>query len=94
MLSISATARDQDYNSFGPRSAAKAVRAMELARSVVSIELLTAAEAIEHHRPLKSGPEVEAAHARIRGVVKRLDADRPPSPDIASIDSLVAGGLL
>ncbi|HVZ92910.1 MAG TPA: histidine ammonia-lyase, partial [Phycisphaerales bacterium] len=52
---IPTSAGMEDYNSFGPRAAAKARRALELTTHVVAIELLCAAEAIEHHRPLKSG---------------------------------------
>ena len=84
----------EDYNSFGPRSAAKAARAVELARNVIAIELLCAAEAIEYHRPLKSGPLVERAHKAIRKVVKRLDGDRSPAPDIAAIAELIESGAL
>jgi histidine ammonia-lyase len=89
---ISTSAGMEDYNSFGPRSAAKARRALELARQVVAIELLCACEAIEHHRPLKSGKAVEAAHAKIRRPVPKLTADRPPAPDIRLIEHLIAIG--
>lgn len=84
----------EDYNSFGPRSAAKAARAIELARSVVAIELLCAAEGLEYHRPLKSGVRVEAAHRMIRDRVGRLVTDRPPGPDISAIARLIEGGEL
>jgi histidine ammonia-lyase len=91
---ISTSAGIEDYNSFGPRSAAKAARALELARHVVAIELLCAAQAIEYHRPLKSGKGVEAAYAKIRAIVPPLSNDRPPSPDIEAISSLIASGAL
>ncbi len=91
---IPTSAGIEDYNSFGPRAAAKARRALELARHVIAIELLCAAEAIEHHRPLRSGKGVERAHAAVRSVVPRLDADRPPSPDIAAIERLIQDGSL
>ena len=84
----------EDYNSFGPRSAAKARHGLELAARVVAIELLCAAEAIEYHRPLKSGAAVERAHATIREVVPKLTADRSPSPDIEAIVGLIWEGRL
>jgi histidine ammonia-lyase len=87
---ISTSAGIEDYNSFGPRSAAKAARALELARNVIAIELLCAAQALEYHRPLKSGLGVEDAYAKIRAVVPPLFSDRPPSPDIAAIATLIA----
>ncbi len=86
---IPTSAGTEDYNSFGPRSAAKARRALDLARDVVAIELLCAAEAIEYQRPLMSGTLVEQAHAAIRSRVPRLTADRPLSADIANISLLI-----
>jgi histidine ammonia-lyase len=92
VANISTSAGMEDYNSFGPRSAAKARRALELARSVIAIELLCAGEAVEHHRPLKSSPAVERALKIIRKRVPKLKADRPPAPDIAEIEKMIAAG--
>jgi histidine ammonia-lyase len=89
---ISTSAGMEDYNSFGPRSAAKARRALDLTRSVVAIEFLCASQALEHHRPLRSGAGVERAHQTIRAKVRRLTADRPPAPDIVSIERMIARG--
>lgn len=91
---LSTSAGVEDYNSFGPRSAAKARRAADLMRKVIAIEMLCAAEAIEQHRPLRSSPPVEAAIKVIRRRVPRLTADRPPSPDIAAIEKLIDTGAL
>lgn len=92
VANIPTSAGMEDYNSFGPRAAAKARRALDLCTGVVAIELLTAAEAIEHQRPLRSGAGVERAHAVVRSVVSRLLADRPPAPDIAAIEALIRAG--
>ncbi len=89
---LATSAGTEDYNSFGPRAAAKARRAMELCRNVVAVELLCAAEALESHRPLRSGADVEKAHAIVRSVVPPLDHDRPPSPDIEAISELIRQG--
>ncbi|MBX9737562.1 MAG: histidine ammonia-lyase, partial [Phycisphaerales bacterium] len=82
---ISTCAGMEDYNSFGPRGAAKARRALELATNVVAIELLCAAQAIDTHRPLRSGRGVEAAHAKIRSKVKTLREDRVLTGDVGAI---------
>ncbi len=94
VANISTSAGQEDYNSFGPRSAAKAVRACELATNVVAIELLSSAEAVERHRPLRSGTLVERVIERIRTRVPRLVADRPPAPDIAAIAQYISSGEL
>ncbi len=90
---LSTCAGVEDYNSFGPRAAAKAMRAIELAESVVAIELLCAAEALEFHRPHRTGTKLERVHALIRGRVERFTTDRPPSPDIERVAELIRGGV-
>lgn len=92
VANVPTCAGTEDYNSYGPRSAAKARRAVELAEHVVSVELLTSAEAIEHQRPLRSGEGVERAHAVIRERVPKLDADRSLAPDLAAIRSMIRAG--
>jgi len=84
----------EDYNSFGPRSAAKAARGVELCRTVLAVELLCAAQGIECHRPLRSGKGVERAVAAVRGVVPKLTQDRSPAGDIAKLSALIASGGL
>lgn len=82
----------EDYNSFGATSAHKFDRAVRLARTVVAIELLCMTEALERHRPLTSGPRVEAVAALVREVAPASTDDRPPAPLIASIDALIDAG--
>lgn len=89
---IPTSAGMEDYNSMGATSALKVRRSLERCRQVVAIELLCAAEAMEYQRPLRSGDGVERAHATIRTAVPRRTADRPPSPDIATIERLIAQG--
>ncbi|HED53404.1 MAG TPA: histidine ammonia-lyase [Phycisphaerales bacterium] len=89
VANISTSAGIEDYNSFGPRAASKAARAVELAEIVVAIELLTAAQAIESHRPLKTGERLEHAHRVIREHVPALKADRSPAPDIETLAELI-----
>lgn len=88
---VGTSAGMEDYNSFGPRAGMKVLRAIELARSVIAIELLTAAAGIDVHRPLRSGVKVEQLHARIRSIVSPLSEDRSPSPDIAAIEAMLRG---
>ncbi len=89
VANVGTSAGIEDYNSFGPRSAAKARRALELTQTVVAIELLCAAQAMEFHRPLRSGDAVERAHEAIRAQVPALVDDRPLAPDIEALLRLV-----
>lgn len=92
VYNVTTSAGMEDYNSYGPRAAAKAARSLDLTRRVIAIELVCAAQGIEFHRPLRSGAMVEAAIETVRRVVPRLDADRPPSPDIEAVASLIGTG--
>lgn len=89
VANLSTCANMEDYNSFGPRSAAKAARGVGLARSIIASELLCAAEGVETHRPHRSGPPIEQAVEIVRKVVKPLTEDRSPTPDIAAIETLI-----
>ncbi|HEU4326037.1 MAG TPA: histidine ammonia-lyase [Roseiflexaceae bacterium] len=82
----------EDWNSMGATAALQALQAIEMARNVVAIELLCAAQSLDQHRPLRSGQGVEAAHARIRAAVAPLHADHPPAPDIEAISRLIGEG--
>lgn len=93
VANISTSAGMEDYNSFGPAAAKKARRALDLAESVIAIELMCATQALEAHRPLRSGAGVEAARSAVRTVVEPLLADRSPSPDIAAVTRLIRQGI-
>jgi histidine ammonia-lyase len=94
VANIGTSAGIEDYNSFGPRAAAKARRALDLVQTVIAIELLCGAQGLEAHRPLKSGAGVEAAHAAVRGVSPPLTADRSLSRDIDAVTALVRSGSI
>jgi len=95
--SIPTDANQEDFVPMGMAAAYKAGRILANAQRVVAAEYYCAAQGLEFLRPLRSGPAVEALHARVRGApvsVPALDADRPPAPDLARLAEAVAGGVL
>jgi histidine ammonia-lyase len=62
------------------------------AAAIVAIELLAAAQGVDFRRPLKTSPALARAHAALRRRVPFLDRDRPPAPDIAAVQAMVASG--
>ena len=84
----------EDHVSMSMAAALKAERAVALARQVVAIELLCAAQAIDLLAPLTTSGPLARVHAAIRAAVAPLDHDRPPAPDIAALDELIAAGVL
>jgi histidine ammonia-lyase len=92
--SLPTSAGQEDWNSMGATAGLKALRALELSRQVVAIELVCAAQALDLRRPLVSGPPLEELHARLRRRVAPLGDDRPPGPDLEAIAAAIAAGEL
>lgn len=64
----------------GSNSATKLLRVLENTERVLAIELMTAAQALEFRRPLKSSPAVEKLHEAFRERVPFIDVDTIMSP--------------
>ncbi|MGI8871689.1 MAG: histidine ammonia-lyase [Candidatus Limnocylindria bacterium] len=91
---IPTSANQEDHVSMGATSALHLRAALDAAQSVVAIEALCAAQALDFRAPLRPGPRLGSAHAAIRSVVPHLSDDRPPAPDIAAVRALVESGAL
>ena len=63
-----------------------------LAENLLAIELLAAAEALEHRRPLKAGVGVERAFAGVRQIAPPLTQDRSLSSDIGRVGEAIRRG--
>jgi histidine ammonia-lyase len=92
--SIPTSAGKEDHVSMSMAAALKTSRASELARIVLAIELLCAAQGLDLLAPLQSSAPLMRAHACIRSRVPALAGDRPPAPDIALVAGLIAAGDL
>lgn len=90
--SVPTSASQEDHVSMGLAAARKARRIVDCLEFVLAIELVVAAEAVDHHRPLKAGDGVERAHALIREHVARLDGDRVLSGDFEAVRDLIHTG--
>lgn len=82
----------EDHVSMGMTSALKLRSIVDLAESLFAIELLAAAEALEHRHPMKAGKGVERGFKLVRQVAARLTKDRPLSGDIAQVTEQIRSG--
>jgi histidine ammonia-lyase len=80
--SVPTSGLQEDYNSMAAGSALKARRAAGLARQVLAIEALLAAQALDFRAPLAPGRGSAAARDAVRTRVPRLDADRYLKADL------------
>jgi histidine ammonia-lyase len=90
--SIPTSAGQEDFNSMGALAALKARTALENAAQVIATELVCAVQGLEFHRPLRSTETLEAAAAKIRERVPRVEEDRSLAAELASLaDGLRTG---
>ena len=89
---ITTSGGKEDHVSMGMTSALKLRSVVELAENLLAIELLTAAEGLEHRRPLKAGVGVERAFAMVRKISLPLTQDRSLAGDIARVAEAIRQG--
>ena len=90
--SITTSGGKEDHVSMGMTSALKLRSIVDLAENLLAIELLTAAEGLEHRRPLRSGAGVERAFEVVRKLAPPLTQDRPLANDIAHVAEAIRRG--
>src|SRR5438477_2034323 len=89
---ITTSGGKEDHVSMGMTSALKLRSIVDLAENLLAIELLAAAEGLEHRRPLKAGRGVERAFAAVRKIAPPLTKDRALSGDIARVAEAIRRG--
>jgi histidine ammonia-lyase len=82
----------EDHVSMGMTAATKLRSIVKLAEMATAIELMTAAQALEHHAPLAPGRGVKQAYEIVRKVVPPLTQDRSMSRDIERLTDAIRRG--
>ncbi|MFD4252894.1 histidine ammonia-lyase [Amycolatopsis thermoflava] len=90
--SIPSSAMQEDHVSMGWAAARKLRRAIDGLTSVLAIELLTAARALDFRAPLRPAPVTAAARDLLRERVAPPGPDRHLAPEIAAAEELVRSG--
>src|ERR1035438_2904334 len=80
--SIVSSNGQEDHVSMGANGATKAFKVVENLDKILAIELLTAAQALEFRRPLKSSPIIESLIEKYRKDVPFIKEDRVLFDDI------------
>ncbi len=88
--SITTSGNKEDFVSMGVTGALKLKDVVRNTRTVLAIEALAVARALDCLAPLRSSEPIEAA----RKLIPRLDGDQPLSGEIARVDELIAAGRL
>jgi histidine ammonia-lyase len=90
--SIPTDANKEDHVAMGMAAALKAREAVELLETVLALELIAGAQALEFLRPLRPGRGVARAYELVRERVEPLGRDRELAPDIGAIAARVREG--
>ncbi len=87
--SIPSSLGQEDHVSMGATAALKCFEIIDRAETVLAIELLCAAQAVDFRAPLAPGVGPRAAHTCVRAQITHADADREFGADIrAALDLL------
>jgi histidine ammonia-lyase len=92
--SIPSSLGQEDHVSMGSISATKLLEVVSNVETVLAIELMCAAQALDFIHPLKAGLGVESAHAEVRRHLAFAEADRLFHQDIQTALNLVKSGSL
>lgn len=91
---IPTSANQEDHVSMATHGAYRLLEMAANAASIIGVELMAAAEAIEHHRPMATSPRLEPVLALLRGRIAPLTEDRYLAPDLAAATELVLSGAV
>ena len=87
--SIPTSLGQEDHVSMGSISGRKLNQVLDNLEFILAIELLTACQAIEFRRPLKSSEVLEFAHDYVREFVSFAEEDRVFADDINKIKNII-----
>ena len=90
--SIPTSANQEDHVSMAAHGARRLIPMVDNAFAIAGIELLSAAQGCDFHRPLASSPALEAVRAALRARAPALEDDRFLHPDILAATDLVRRG--
>jgi histidine ammonia-lyase len=92
--SIPSSAMQEDHVSMGWSAARKLRRAVDGLTTVLAVELLTAARALDLRAPLRPAPVTAALRDLVRTRVDGPGPDRHLAPEIAAVEDLVRSGAV
>lgn len=90
--SIPTSAGQEDHVSMAPIAGRKAGQIARNAAGVIAVELITAAQGIDFHAPLKTSARLQSVHAKVREITPRFTSDRYWADDMAALQAAVLAG--
>jgi histidine ammonia-lyase len=89
---VPTSAGQEDHVSMAPIAGRKAAQIARNAAGVVAVELMTSAQAVDFHAPLKTSAKLQAVHAKVREITPRFTSDRYWADELAALQTAVLAG--
>jgi histidine ammonia-lyase len=89
---VPTSAGQEDHVSMAPIAGRKAAQIVRNAAGVVAVELMTSAQAIDFHAPLKTSAKLQQLHSKVREITPRFTSDRYWADDLAELQAAVLEG--
>jgi histidine ammonia-lyase len=90
--SVPTSAGQEDHVSMAPIAARKAGQVARNAAGIVAVELIAAAQGVDHHALLKTSAKLQEVHAAVRAHSSHFTADRYWADEMAALQSAVLKG--
>ncbi|HVL77771.1 MAG TPA: aromatic amino acid lyase, partial [Sphingomicrobium sp.] len=90
--SIPTSAGQEDHVSMAPIAARKASQIARNTAGVVVVELIAAAQGVDHHAPLKTSAQLRKVHSKVREITPHFTADRYWADDMAALQQAILAG--
>jgi len=87
--SIPTSLGQEDHVSMGSISARKLNQVIDNVEKILAVELVSAAQAFDFRKPMKSGAILDACHELVRGHIDHADEDRIFANDIRKAKDLI-----
>ncbi|HET6941000.1 MAG TPA: histidine ammonia-lyase [Sphingomicrobium sp.] len=91
---VPTSAGQEDHVSMAPIAGRKAAQIARNAAGVIAVELITSAQGVDFHAPLKTSAKLQRIHSRVREISPHFTSDRYWADEMAELQAAVlAGGV-
>jgi histidine ammonia-lyase len=91
---VPTSAGQEDHVSMAPIAGRKAAQIARNAAGVIAVELITSAQGVDFHAPLKTSAKLQRVHSKVREISPHFTSDRYWADEMAELQAAVlAGGV-
>jgi histidine ammonia-lyase len=92
--SVPTSLGQEDHVSMGSISSRKLNQVIDNVEKILAVELVSAAQAFDFRKPMKSGPILDACHELVRDHIDHADEDRVFANDIRKALDLIQSHII